>query len=110
MAPLKHYPEDIRDHLALMNIADEKPGDSSIVVVQQIQTTPLFSSNLRVILENIPLTRPGVPAGTNAMTVPPQYGLMGIRLETYGGASKPPRSPPADWLTQEDDYGREIEP
>jgi hypothetical protein len=110
MAPPKRYPDDIKDHLALLNITDEKTGDNSTAVVQQLQTTPLFSSNLRVTLENIPLKGPGLPPGTTAMAVLPQYGLMGMRLETYGDQSRPQNRASADWLTQEDEYEREIQP
>ena len=72
MASQQAHDSEIAEHLQLVEYGDETESTKYDFATNELTTAPLFSSQIKALSPS--------PA------VFPQYGLMGIRLETYGEA------------------------
>lgn len=86
---------EIDQHLTHVDYTRDVQSNGTNIFLNQIETTPLFSSQVLTAVADTRLSSPNENAApVSGLTVLPQYGLLGIRLETYGnqpvvGARKP---------------------
>lgn len=97
MAPATPTVLDIQKHLALVGCSDESTKNNAGLTAEQLRNIPLFSSIVRHSVD----TTPNALAGNAGKNVLPQFGLMGMCLETYGKA--PQLEPVNGTKTPEDD-------
>ncbi|KAL1954745.1 hypothetical protein VTO42DRAFT_745 [Malbranchea cinnamomea] len=100
------HPPDVDEHLQLVKYAGKQTGtNETVVTAEQLQTTPLFSSKLRRVFNGVSLAsihEASPQEAATSMEILPQYGLMGIRLETYGRTQAPAPSEAEDEAAREE--------
>ncbi|EFR02822.1 hypothetical protein MGYG_05822 [Nannizzia gypsea CBS 118893] len=73
----KHSLRELEEHLKLVELGQAEEKSSASPLVEQIKTTPLFSSKVKGAAHH------ALPGTNSVETLFPQYGLLGLRINSY---------------------------
>ncbi|EZF38433.1 hypothetical protein H112_07386 [Trichophyton rubrum D6] len=72
-----HIQGELAEHLKLVELGQAKENPSVNPLIEQMKTTPLFSSQIKGVVHS------AFPGANTMDSLFPQYGLLGLRLASY---------------------------